>query len=92
MKQALCAEALETLFLVMTVVLSGIMAYQLSCGIDGLALIGNALATEAMLVVLITILDTVSGTHFNPAVTHTLCLARLIQTKNRGQGFCLNIV
>ena len=56
MKQALCAEAIGTLFLVMTVVGSGIMAIQLSGGIDGLALIGNTLATRAMLVVLITIL------------------------------------
>ena len=37
MKQALCAEAVRTLFLVMTVVGSGIMAYQLSGGIDSLA-------------------------------------------------------
>ena len=35
MKQALCAEAIGTLFLVMTVVGSGIMADQLSGGIDG---------------------------------------------------------
>ena len=78
MKQALCAEAVGTLFLVMTVVGSGIMADQLSGGIDGLALIGNTLATGAMLVVLITILGPVSGAHFNPAVTFTLCLAREI--------------
>ena len=37
MKQSLCAEAIGTLFLVMTVVGSGIMANQLSDGIDGLA-------------------------------------------------------
>ena len=75
MKQALCAEAIGTLFLVMTIVGSVIMADQLSGGIDGLALIGNTLATGAMLVVLITILGPVSGAHFNPAVTFTLCLA-----------------
>ena len=80
MKQALCAEAIGTLFLVMTVVGSGIMANQLSGGIDGLALIGNTLATGAMLVVLISILGPVSGAHFNPAVTFTLCLAREIST------------
>tara|TARA_B100000963_G_C22603821_1_gene661487 strand:+ start:386 stop:616 length:231 start_codon:yes stop_codon:yes gene_type:complete len=75
MKQALCAEVMGTLFLVMTIVGSGIMADQLSGGIDGLALIGNTLATGAMLVVLITILGPVSGAHFNPAVTFSLCLA-----------------
>ena len=78
MKQALCAKAIGTLFLKMTIVGSGIMADQLLDGIDGLALIGNTLATGAMLVVLITILDPVSGAHFNPAVTFTLCLAREI--------------
>ena len=60
-KQALCAEAVGTLFLVMTVVETGVMADQLSGGIDGLALFGNTLATGAMLVALITILGTVSG-------------------------------
>ena len=47
MKQTLCAEAIGTLFLVMTVLGSGIMADQLSGGIHGLALIGNTLATGA---------------------------------------------
>ena len=51
----------------MTLVASGIMADQLSGGIHGLALIGNTLATEAMLVVLITILGPVCGAHFNLA-------------------------
>ena len=55
MKKALCAEPIRTLFLVMTVVESGIMAEQLSGDIDGLALSGNTLATGAMLVVLITV-------------------------------------
>ena len=84
MKQALCAEAIGTLFLVMTVVGSGITADQISDGIDGLALIGNTLATGAMLVVLITILGPVSGVHLNPAVTFTLCLAREISATCAG--------
>ena len=53
----------------MTVVGSGIMAEQLSGGSDGLALIGNTLATGCILVVLITLFGRVSGAHFNPAVT-----------------------
>ena len=56
MKQVLCAEAKRTLLLVMTVVGFGIMADQLSGGIDGLAPIGNTLAAGAMLIVLMTIL------------------------------------
>ena len=54
------------------------MADQLSEGNDGLALLGNTLATGAILVVLITIFGPVSGAHFNPAVTFTFCLAREI--------------
>ena len=75
MKQALCAEAIRSLFLVMTVVGSGIMANQLPGGIDGLALIGNTLATRAMLVVLITILGLSLGhisTPRPPIPTHLL--------------------
>tara|TARA_B100000242_G_C42967872_1_gene449039 strand:- start:457 stop:915 length:459 start_codon:yes stop_codon:yes gene_type:complete len=78
MKQALCAEAIGTPFLVMTVVGSRIMADQLSGGINGLALIGNTPPTGAMSVVLITILGPVSGAHFKPAVTFTLYLIREI--------------
>ncbi len=76
MKQILCAEALGTLILVMTVVGSGIMAEHLSGGNDGLALIGNTLATGCILVVLITLFGPVSGAHFNPAVTLTFYFAK----------------
>ena len=75
MPQKLCAEMLGTFMLVLTVVGSGIMAEQLSAGIDGLALLGNTLATGCILIVLITILGPVSGAHFNPAVTLTFFFA-----------------
>ncbi len=65
----LAAEFLGTLFLLTTVVGSGIMAEQLSGGNTALALLCNALATGAMLVVLILMFGPVSGAHFNPAVT-----------------------
>jgi glycerol uptake facilitator-like aquaporin len=71
MLRKLCAEAIGTLLLVATVVGSGIMANQLSGGIDAIALIGNTLATGCILFVLISILGPVSGAHFNPAVTLT---------------------
>jgi glycerol uptake facilitator-like aquaporin len=62
------AEALGTALLVATVVGSGIMAETLTR--DGaLALLGNTIATGAMLAVLITILGPISGAHFNPAVS-----------------------
>ena len=65
----LASEALGTLLLVATVVGSGIMAETLSDGNAGLALLANAIATGAILYVLITMLGPVSGAHFNPAVT-----------------------
>lgn len=69
MMRALAAEAMGTALLVCTVIGSGIMADGLSGGNDGLALLANAIATGAMLVVLITILGPLSGAHFNPAVS-----------------------
>lgn len=45
------------------------MAEHLSDGIDAVALLGNTLATGAMLFVLITMLGPVSGAHMNPAVS-----------------------
>jgi glycerol uptake facilitator-like aquaporin len=62
------AEALGTALLVATVVGSGIMATRLTRDV-GLALLGNTLATGAILFVLILILGPVSGAHFNPVVS-----------------------
>jgi glycerol uptake facilitator-like aquaporin len=73
----LCAEALGTGLLVATVVGSGIMADRLSDD-TAISLIGNTLATGAILVVLITILGPISGAHFNPAVSLVACLSRQI--------------
>ncbi len=78
MSQRLWAEALGSFFLFATVVGSGIMAERLAGGNIAVALIGNTLATAAMLYVLIAMLGPVSGAHFNPAVS---LVARL-----RGDG------
>lgn len=67
--QKLMAEFIGTAFLLATVVGSGIMAETLSGGNVALALLGNTIATGAILVVLITMLGPISGAHFNPAVT-----------------------
>ena len=69
MNRRLAAEALGTFFLLATVVGSGIMAANLSGGNVGLALLANAIATGAILYVLITMFGPISGAHFNPAVT-----------------------
>lgn len=69
MKRRLWAEALGSFFLFATVVGSGIMAERLAQGNDAVALLGNAIATAAMLFVLIAMLGPISGAHFNPAVS-----------------------
>ena len=54
---------------------SGIMADTLTDD-TALALLGNTLATGAILVVLITIFGPISGAHFNPAVSLVFALKR----------------
>ncbi len=75
LSRRLVAEALGTALLVATVVGSGIMAESLTKDV-ALALLGNTIATGAVLVVLITILGPISGAHFNPAVTLVFALKR----------------
>ena len=67
--RAFVSEFLGTLLLVATVVGSGIMAENLSMGNQALALLANAIATGAILYVLITIFNEISGAHFNPVVS-----------------------
>ena len=69
MRQKYVSEFIGTLFLVSTIIGSGIMAERLSGGNDGLALLGNTIATGAILFVLITIFVPISGAHFNPVVS-----------------------
>lgn len=69
LSRRLAAEGLGSFFLFATVIGSGIMAEALAGGNIAIALLGNTLATGAMLFVLITMLGPVSGAHFNPAVT-----------------------
>ena len=65
----LLAEGLGTALLVAAVVGSGIAAQALSPHDTGLALLENAIATGAVLYVLILLFGPVSGAHFNPVVT-----------------------
>ena len=65
----LAAEGIGSFLLFATVIGSGIMAANLSGGNDAVALLGNTLATGAMLFVLITMLAPISGAHMNPAVS-----------------------
>lgn len=79
--QRWASEALGTAFLLATVVGSGIMAETLSGGNIAIALLGNTLATGAILYVLITIFAPIGGAHFNPAVTFGFWLDKAISMR-----------
>lgn len=68
-RTALAAEAFGSFFLFAAVVGSGIMGERLAGGNAAVALLANALATGAILHVLISVLGPLSGAHFNPVVT-----------------------
>lgn len=80
MKQtvSIFAEFLGSLFLAGVVIGSGILALELSDGNLAVALLGNTIATGAILWVLVATLGPVSGAHFNPAVTLAFFLRREI--------------
>ena len=92
MSQRLWAEALGGFFLFATVVGSGIMAERLAGGNVAVALIGNTLATAAILYVLITMLVPVSGAHFNPAVSLVARLQGDGSWKGLGATFAVQIL
>ena len=65
----LAAEAVGTARLLAAVVGSGIMGERLAGGNVAVALLANTVATGAALVALILTFGSISGAHFNPAVT-----------------------
>ena len=69
LQRRLAAEGIGSFFLFATVIGSGIMAEQLAGGNIAVALLANAVATGAILFVLITMLGPISGAHMNPAVS-----------------------
>ena len=69
LERRVTAEFLGTLFLVATVIGSGIMAERLAGSNVALALLANTIATGAILVALIFTFGAISGAHFNPAVS-----------------------
>ena len=76
LSRRLTAEALGSFFLFAAVIGSGVMAEALAGGNVAVALLGNTMATGAMLFVLITMLGPISGAHFNPAVTMVMAARR----------------
>jgi glycerol uptake facilitator-like aquaporin len=69
LSRRLAAEFLGTAFLVAAVVGSGVMAERLAGGNVALVLLANTIATGAALAALILTFGSISGAHFNPAVT-----------------------
>ena len=80
-RRAILAEALGSFLLFATVIGSGIMGERLAGGNVAIALLGNTIATGAILFVLITMLGPVSGAHFNPAVTLVIRLRGEISSR-----------
>lgn len=76
----LIAEALGSFFLFATVIGSGIMAERLAGGNAAVALLGNTMATAAILFVLITMFGPLSGAHFNPAVSLIMAMRRELKS------------
>ena len=91
MAKKLIAEALGTFLLLATVVGSGIMGETFAGGNTAIALLGNTLATGALLVVLITIFGPISGAHFNPAVTCAMLIQRRITTQEAGYYIVIQV-
>jgi thioredoxin type arsenate reductase len=78
-RRRLAAEATGTALLLAAVVGSGIMAERLAAGNIALALLANAIATGAILVVLIATFAPISGAHFNPGVTLSMALGKALR-------------
>jgi glycerol uptake facilitator-like aquaporin len=84
LSRRIAAEALGTFFLLATVVGSGIMAERLFPESDGLALMANTAATGAALAVLILTFGSISGAHFNPAVSLSAAYGRVLPAGDLG--------
>jgi len=80
-RRAILAEALGSFLLFATVIGSGIMGERLAGGNVAIALLGNTIATGAVLFVLITMFGPVSGAHFNPALTLVIRLRGEISSR-----------
>ena len=76
------SEFIGTFFLVAVVVGSGIMAENLSNGNNAVALLGNTIATGAILFVIIKMFANISGAHFNPIVSFVFLLRKEIDNRD----------
>jgi len=74
------AEGIGTFFLVAVVIGSGIMAENLANGNVAVALLGNTIATGAILFVIIKMFGSISGAHFNPVVSLVFLLRKELKS------------
>ena len=86
------SEAIGTFFLVAVVVGSGIMAENLSAGNNAIALLGNTIATGAILFVIIKMFGKISGAHFNPIVTMIFYLKKEINLEDSIKYILIQII
>ena len=82
MNKKYISEFIGSFFLVATVIGSGIMGVNMASGNNAVALLGNTIATGAILFVLIKMFGPISGAHFNPAVSMVFFLRKEIDFKN----------
>ena len=73
------SEFIGSFFLVATVIGSGIMGNNLSPDNSAVALLGNTIATGAILFVIIKMFGKISGAHFNPAVSMVFFLRKELE-------------
>ena len=91
-KRAYLSEFLGTLILLATVIGSGIMGETLSPENTAIALLGNTIATGAILFVIITIFGPISGAHFNPIVTISFLINGDISNRDSIMYMCVQIL
>tara|TARA_B100001094_G_scaffold192781_1_gene186633 strand:- start:55 stop:699 length:645 start_codon:yes stop_codon:yes gene_type:complete len=82
------AEGIGTFLLVAVVIGSGIMAEALANGNIAVALLGNTIATGAILFVIIKMFGQISGAHFNPVVS----LVFLLRNELKKNDFIFYII
>ena len=88
----IAAEFIGTFLLTGCVVGSGIMAENLSNGNSALALLCNTIATGSILFVIIKMFSSISGAHFNPAVTYVFYLKNELSKKGLFQYILVQFV
>ena len=86
------SELIGSFLLVATVVGSGIMAENLANGNDAVALLGNTIATGAILFVIIKMFGEISGAHFNPAVSLIFFLRKKLNLKDLSNYICYQMI